>query len=112
MEKKLRLISGKLYILSVLFIASFKAIQGYFKPLSNLTIVDSLLILITALILLVINWFRARRFKNWKSYFFTYLIFSILYTYSENSNLQNISVLVCLTIVLLMTYSDADIKKV
>jgi hypothetical protein len=81
--EKLKSITGTQYILTVLLIAFFKYLLGYYvSSIINLAFFDIILINISGFILILMNWFRTRRFKEWKWYFSLLMIFGIIHSIS------------------------------
>jgi hypothetical protein len=80
---KLKSITGTQYILTVLIIAFFKYLLGYYISSGiNLAFFDIILINISGFIMILMNWFRTRRFKEWKWYFSLLMIFGIIHSIS------------------------------
>tara|TARA_R110000796_G_scaffold39386_1_gene98308 strand:- start:1521 stop:1907 length:387 start_codon:yes stop_codon:yes gene_type:complete len=79
--KKLKSITGTQYILTVILIAFLKYLLGYYVSANiDVAFFDILLINISGVILILMNWFRTRRFKEWEWYFSLLMIFGIIHS--------------------------------
>jgi hypothetical protein len=90
----LKSITGTQYLLLVLLIAFIKYLFDYSIPIvKDIKFFDLFLINISGAFLITLNWFRTRRFLEWKYYFSLMVIFglihSIAFTFFETLELLN-----------------------
>ena len=76
MINRLKQINGTLFIITIIIIAFLKSLFGFYVSSSNiysLGILDNILLLISAILLITLIYFRAKRFIEWKIYIFVIL---------------------------------------
>jgi hypothetical protein len=79
--KLIKNITGTQYIISVLIIGLLKYSQEYYLPIfNNKNFIDIFLINFFGVILILINWYRSRRFVEWKYYFISLTIFGLIHS--------------------------------
>ena len=90
----LKKITGTQYFCFIIIVSIVKFLLGYYIPIiKNIGFLDLLLINFFGCILFVLNWFRTRRFIEWKYYFFLLTIFGLIhsigFTFFDTSDLLN-----------------------
>jgi hypothetical protein len=127
MISKLNHINGSLYFTAIIILASLKSFFGYYISSSNiysLTILDNIYLFITAILLITLTYYRAKRFLQWKQYFFSYLFCSLIHQLAVFNNTNVISLessdfytyvklatLGSWVVMLLLTFNDSNIQK-
>jgi hypothetical protein len=127
MISKLNQINGSLYFTAIIIIASIKFLFGYYISSSNiysLTIFDNILFFITAILLITLTYYRAKRFLKWKQYFFSHLFCSLIHQLAlfnnanvislESSDFYTYAKLATIgswVVILLLTFNDSNIQK-
>ena len=113
-------LSGGLFLSFMLTLAFLKSIMGYYI-LSGLeyTIFDTLFLLFTATLALLLVWKRSRQFSKHYLYFSLYLLVGLIHTVGNNIQpavllssqyylLVKVSTLTAWVIVLLLSFNNAD----
>jgi hypothetical protein len=124
MINRLKQINGTLFIITIIIIAFLKSLFGFYVSSSNiysLGILDNILLLISAILLITLIYFRAKRFIEWKIYIFSYVVCSLIHQGAFFSNTNVISLensdiyfyvklgtLGSCIIVLLLTFNDSN----
>ena len=124
MINRLKQIKGTLFIITLIIITFLKSLFGYYVSSSNiysLSILDNVLLFISGILLITLVYFRAKRFIEWKIYFFSYVVCSLIHQLALFSNTNVISLensdfyfyvksatLGSWIIVLLLTFNDSN----